>query len=375
MANNMPTTYVKKLQVGARGNFQDKFTFKVAGKDGGFGLPEFTEAERDACWPVLNFPNPDWRGAMIYNLTNERIQYNTGATWFTFDVSAPPTSIAAFYQQYADDATYVANHGAPVNGSVYYNTSLLAVRVFSNGNWYNDLTPEPWANSTAYIVGQIVWTSTNQIFRCISNHTSSAFPATIDSDLVNWAPMGAHVIGALNDVDTTGAVEGDVLVRNALGIYVPEAKGLMRNPIDVPLVAVEPAAPAAGYVRLYAIGKTVYAKYNDNEVVEMLRQYDVVDFLDAGIIAANTIDFNAVTYLTVVASLAADVKAVQIFDTAGINLGWYDGADNLLFVSGPGTNETTPVEIAAGTEIKVRPLLAAAGPFSAAGKYTVNFLG
>lgn len=107
----------------------------------------------------------------------------------------------------------------------------------------------------------------------------------------------------------------------------------------------------------------------------MLRQYDVVDFLDAGIIAANTIDFNAMTYLTVVASLAADVKAVQIFDTAGINLGWYDGADNLLFVSGPGTNETTPVEIAAGTAIKVRPLLAAAGPFSAAGKYTVNFLG
>lgn len=373
MANNTPTTYIKKLQVGARGNFQDKFIFKVAGKDGGFGLPEFTEAERDATWPVLEFPNTDWAGAMIYNKTNERIQYNTGANWFTFDVSAPPTSIAAFYQQYPDDTTYAANHGAPVNGSVYYNTALKSVRVFSNGAWYNDLTPEPWANSTQYIVGQIVWTSTNQIFRCVINHTSSAGPATIVDDIANWAPMGAHVVGALDDVDTTSVVEGDVLVRDALGVFRPEAKGLMRNPIDVPLVGEEPAAPAVGYVRLYAMNKTVYAKYSDNEVVEMLRQYDVVDFLDLGVISADNIDFNAVTYYQVVAALAADVKAVQIFDTAGINLGWYDGANNLLFVSGPGTNETTAVEIASGTEIKVRPLAASGSAFS--GNYTVNFLG
>lgn len=373
MANNMPTTYIKKLQVGARGDFQDKFTFKVTGKDGGFGLPEFTSAERDACWDVLLFPNPDWAGAMIYNTTIERIQYNTGATWFTFDVSVPPSSISSQFVNYAADAIFIANHGAPVNGSVYYNTSIQAVRVFSNGNWYNDLNPEPWSNSTTYIVGHIVWTPTNQIFRCVINHTSSAGPATISDDIANWAPMGAHNVGELADVDTTGAVEGDVLVRNALGVYMPEAKGLMRNPIDIPLVAVEPASPPAGYVRLYAIGKTVYAKYNDNEVVEMLRQYDVVDFLDAGIISANTIDNTAVAYLQVVATLAADVKAVQIFDTAGINLGWYDGSNVLLFVSGPGTNETTPVEIAAGTEIKVRPLEASATAF--AGRYTVNFLG
>ena len=104
----------------------------------------------------------------------------------------------------------------------------------------------------------------------------------------------------------------------------------------------------------------------------MLAQYNVVDFLDAVVLDASTIDNTAVAYTQVVASLAADVKGVQIFDTAGIDLGWYDGADNLLFVSGAGSSETTFVEIPAGTLIKVKALVAD-DPFS--GNYIVNFLG
>lgn len=95
--------------------------------------------------------------------------------------------------------------------------------------------------------------------------TNALASSAMAKALVNEADMAAIV------VDTTGAVDGDVLVRDSLGVYRPEAKGLMRNHIDVPIVAVEPAAPAAGYVRLYAMGKTVYAKYSNSEVVEILR--------------------------------------------------------------------------------------------------------
>lgn len=372
MADTKSTKYISKLQVGDADGADDTFIIKIKGQ-GGLGFPEVTEVERDAIWPPASFPNTAWRSATIYNSTIDRVQFNTGIGWITFDVGMPPSSIAAFYQQYSDDATYIVNHGAPTGGSVYFNTSLQTVRVFSNGNWYNETTPEPWQNNTTYVVGQIVW-SGYQVFRCIINHTSSAGPATIYDDAVNWTNVGAHEIGQLDDVDTTGALAGDVLVRDVAGIYKPSAKGLFTTPLTIPVVAVEPATPAAGYVVLWADNKkTIKAKYEDGEVVEMIRQYDVVDFLDLGVLDASTVDNTAVAYLQVVATLAADVKAVQIFDTAGINLGWYDGSDVLLFVSGPGTNETTPVEIAAGTEIKVRPLEASATAF--AGRYTVNFLG
>lgn len=287
---------------------------------------------------------------------------------------AQASSTSKQYVNYPDDAAYAAAEGAPVNGSVYYNTTYGCVRVYSNGLWYNDLELEPWQNSTMYLVGQVVWAADFNIYRCVIMHTSSAGPATIDDDAINWVRMGAHYVGDLKDVDTTGVADRDVLVWDDVAkLFKPENKGLFKEPITVPILAVEPPAPTAGNVVLYAMGKTVYAKYSDNEVVEMIRQYDVVDFLDGNIIDASTIDKTAVAYLTVVASLAADVKAVQIFDTAGINLGWYDGANNLLFVSGPGTNETTQVEIPTGTEIKVRALSASTNDFS--GNYTVNFLG
>lgn len=290
------------------------------------------------------------------------------------NLNSTASSISSQFVNYPDDATFIFEQGLPENGNVYYNTSLNCVRVFSNGQWYNDLNVEPWQNSTVYLVGQIVWAADYHIYRCVIMHTSSAGPATIETDSINWARMGAHELGDLKDVDTTGVADRDILVWDDVAkLFKPENKGLFKEPITVPIVGAEPAAPAVGYVVLYAMGKTVYAKYSDSEVVEMLRQYDVVDFLDAGVIDASAIDNTAVAYLQVVASLAADVKAVQVFDTAGINLGWYDGANNLLFVSGPGTNETTQVEIPAGTSVTVKPLVASAGAFS--GQYTVNFLG
>lgn len=371
--NELLTTVHEKLQVGTPQEPHDKFIIQCTGKTGGFGYPVFTSLERDALWLPGEFPNPDWKGATIYNSSLDRVQFNTGTTWFTFEAGGAPTSVAAFYQQYVDDATYVLNNGAAVDGSVYYNTTLLTVRVYSAGAWYNDLISQPWANSIAYNVGQIVWDANDQIYRCTIAHTSNA-AGVIGDDIANWANMGAHAVGDLDDVDTTGAVENDVLVLDGTGVYKPIAKGTFATPLTVPVIAVEPASPAAGFVVLWADdNKTIKAKYETGEVVEMLKQYNVIDFLDTPLLDASAINKDGVTYTTVVASLAADVKAVQIYDTAGINLGWYDGSDNLLFVSGPGTNETTQVEIAAGTLIKVKALAASANDFS--GNYTVNFLG
>ena len=371
--NEQLTTVHEKLQVGTPQEPDDKFIIQCTGKTGGFGWPIFTTIERDALWLPGDFPNPAWKGSTIYNETVDRVQFNTGTTWFTFEAGGAPTSVAAFYQQYADDATYVLNNGAAVDGSVYYNVTLNTVRVFSAGSWYNDLISQPWGNSTDFNVGQIVWDVDDKIFRCSVAHTSNA-AGVIEDDIANWVPMGAHVVGSLTDVDTTGVAEDDVLVMDDAGVFKPIAKGLFATPLTVPVIAVEPASPAAGFVVLWADdNKTIKAKYETGEVVEMLKQYNVVDFLDTPLLDASTINKDGATYTTVVASLAADIKAIQIYDTAGINLGWYDAADTLLFVSGPGTNETTQVEIAAGTAIKVKALAASANDFS--GNYTVNFLG
>jgi hypothetical protein len=371
--NDLTTTVHEKLQVGTPQEPHDKFIIQCTGKTGGFGYPIFTSVERDLLWPLGGFPDPAWKGATIYNETIDRVQFNTGTTWFTFGAGGAPTSVAAFYQQYVDDATYVINNGAAIDGSVYYNTTLKTVRVYSAGAWYNDLILQPWANSTAYNIDQIVYEADGHEWRCTTAHTSN--PAgTIHDDSANWETIGSHNLSDLDDVDTTGAVEHDVLVLDNAGEFNPEAKGLFNTPLTVPVIAVEPASPAAGFVVLWADDNmTIKAKYETGEVVEMLKQYNVVDFLDTPLLDASTINKDGATYTTVVASLAADIKAIQIYDTAGINLGWYDAANTLLFVSGPGTNETTQVEIAAGTAIKVKALASSVNDFS--GNYTVNFLG
>lgn len=370
MANNLPTTYIQKLQVGAKGDFEDTFIFKVSGDDGGFGFPIMTEIQRDIVWPPASFPNPDWKGATIYNETQDRIQFNTGTTWFTFEAGSAPSNIAAFYQQYADDATYVVNNGPAVNGSVYYNTTLNAVRVYSNGAWYNDLVPEPWTNNTSYNVGQIVWSPDEQIFRCTVAHTSNA-AGTIYDDIANWVRMGAHAVGDLDDVDTTGVADGDVLEWNT-DEFVVSKKGTLETALTVKELAADPVAPAAGYVNIYAkTDKRIYLQDSDNKVTLLEVPLDV---LHHGIIDASTLDSGG--WVELVASTSATIRRGQFFDQAGLNLEIGIGvaaSEVTKFVTGKGTNESIDVEIPAGSRIAVRNEGGAGGTFG--GQVAFNFLG
>ena len=291
------------------------------------------------------------------------------------NLNSTASSISSQFVNYPNDALFGFEQGLPENGSVYYNTTLGCVRVFSNGAWYNDLNVEPWQNSTMYLVGQIVWAPDLNIYRCVIMHTSSAGPATIDDDALNWTRMGAHELGQLKDVDfiTEPQVDGDTLRYDGVLLkWLPVAHNKFDIELQLKELAVKPSAPPAGYVKLYSMNGKILIQNSTGEETQMLAQYNVVDFLDATVLDASTIDNTAVAYKEVVASLATNVKGVQIFDTAGIDLGWYDGSNNLLFVSGPGTSETTFVEIPAGTLIKVKALVADA-PFS--GNYIVNFLG
>lgn len=78
---------------------------------------------------------------------------------------------------------------------------------------------------------------------------------------------------------------------------------------------------------------------------------------------------------TLVASLAATVKAIQIFDTTGGFIGVYTGAaasEVLKFVFGPGSDQTVDVSIASGTRISIRNLQNSA---ISTGMIAMNFLG
>lgn len=103
--------------------------------------------------------------------------------------------------------------------------------------------------------------------------------------------------------------------------------------------------------------------------------YSVVDLLDGGIIQGSTIAGSGGSFKEVVASTAAAVKKIQIFDTTGDYLGWYTGtggSEALLFITGPGTNETLEVSIGAGVRISVKGLEASV---SGAGAIAANLLG
>lgn len=109
-----------------------------------------------------------------------------------------------------------------------------------------------------------------------------------------------------------------------------------------------------------------------------LNRLDVVDFMDTNPLldtSSTNIPGSGSAPVTVVASLAADVQKIQVFDTTGEFWGIYSdpaGSPVLECVVGPGSNETVEVSLASGTAIGLRSLTATA---ISSGSVTMNFLG
>lgn len=86
---------------------------------------------------------------------------------------------------------------------------------------------------------------------------------------------------------------------------------------------------------------------------------DIVDFFDTPVLDASSsnIPASAATPLTVVASLAADVKAIHMQDTTGEFIGIYSdpsGTPVLEAIINPGSDSLIKLQLSAGTEIGVR---------------------
>ena len=101
---------------------------------------------------------------------------------------------------------------------------------------------------------------------------------------------------------------------------------------------------------------------------------DVVDFIDTTpvlVTSSTNIPASGSAVLTVVASLAAAAKKIKIDDTTGAFIGIYEGA-TLVAVSGPGSDATIEVQLAAGAAVAVRNM---ANATISSGSYCLQFLG
>ena len=103
----------------------------------------------------------------------------------------------------------------------------------------------------------------------------------------------------------------------------------------------------------------------------------VVDFLDTPLLNASStnIPASSSTPLTVVASLAADVKKIQILDTTGSFIGLYAdpaGTPVLKAIIGPGSDSTIELSLTAGTVLGLRNMENSA---ITVGNVAINFMG
>lgn len=109
----------------------------------------------------------------------------------------------------------------------------------------------------------------------------------------------------------------------------------------------------------------------------VIGRLDVVDFMDTPVrvTSSNNIAASGSSPTEVVASLAANVSAIQVFDTTGNYIGIYTGAaasEVLQAVAGPGMDGVIEVAMASGQRVSVRNM---ANTTISTGSFSINFLG
>lgn len=113
----------------------------------------------------------------------------------------------------------------------------------------------------------------------------------------------------------------------------------------------------------------------DNIIAEL--SLDVVDQIDSGVLEASStnIPASAGSPVSVVSSLAADVKAVHLQDTTGEYIGIYSdpgGTPVLEAIINPGSDSIIRLELSSGTEIGLRNMKNSA---ISVGDIAIQFLG
>lgn len=115
-----------------------------------------------------------------------------------------------------------------------------------------------------------------------------------------------------------------------------------------------------------------------SSIISNTTPLNVVDFIDTTpvIVASSTnIPASASTPLTIVASLAAAVKKVAVYDTTGAYIGLYSdpaGTPVLEAVFGPGADNIIDVTLPATTVLGIRNM---ANTAITTGSFTLNFIG
>jgi len=211
--------------------------------------------------------------------------------------------------------------------------------------------------------------------------TAASSPVNIASDQIVPIsasalplPTGAATESTLATIDAdTSALAGTVAGSEVQVDIVASLPAGTNNIGDVDLASPIPAG--TNNIGDVDIASALPAGTNTIGAVD-LNRLTTVDFLDTPLLDAGSTAIPASgSYLQVIASTAAAIKKIQIYDTTGEFWGIYTGAaasETLAAVVGPGSNETIEVAIAASERITLSSLT---GTAITSGNVTMNFLG
>ena len=222
---------------------------------------------------------------------------------------------------------------ASIDGKVSTEATLAALSAK-----FNSLAQKASANSAPVVL------STEQ--EAILSAIVTAIGVTNAKDFSTEATLAA-----LNN--KFGTLSRKVAAGSAPVVLSTEDKGVL-DTIDLVLDNILARTPVLGEAAAAAAVPVVLA----NNVDVRLARLDVVDQIDTTpllSINTNNIPASSAGYLTVVASLASDVKRIKVIEDIGEFIGMYDGANTLLCVLPQGfTGGEMDIAIPSGTAIKLR---------------------
>lgn len=196
----------------------------------------------------------------------------------------------------------------------------------------------------------------------------TALLTTIDADTNDIATNSSAINNKLP------VTLGQKTMANSLAVVIASDQSTVGVELDAPLPAGTNNIGDVGVLSLPALpaGTNTIGNVNVNNL-------DIVDFIDTTPVldaSVTTINGSAGAFVTLVASLAATVRRVQVLDTTGAFLGLYTGpaaSEVLKVIIGPGSDQIIDCAIPSGTRVSVRRLDSTDNVTT--GNLAINFLG